>query len=80
MRGGAPGARKLDRAIEIAREVKRRELDIIWSCRSRVDSLSFHSTRKGPDEELIEALAEGGCRRIYFGVESGDDDVLKSMM
>ncbi len=69
-----------ERALEIAREVKRRNLDIIWSCRSRVDSLSFHSTQRGPDEEMIETLAAGGCRRIYFGVEAGDDQVLKNMM
>jgi len=35
---------------------------------------------KQPDQELIAALAEGGCRRIYFGIESGDDEVLKEMM
>lgn len=68
------------RALDIAREVARRKLDVIWSCRSRVDSLSFHGSKKQPDHELIGALAEGGCRRIYFGVESGDDDVLKQMM
>ncbi len=68
-----------ERAIDIAREVKRRDLDIIWSCRSRVDSLQFHHSKKEPDHELIEALAEGGCRRIYFGVESGDEAVLKTM-
>ena len=69
-----------ERALDIAREVKRRRLDILWSCRSRVDSLSFHGSRKRPDHELIGALAEGGCRRIYFGIESGDDEVLKQMM
>ncbi len=69
-----------ERALDIAREVKRRKLDIIWSCRSRVDSLSFHKSSREPDTELIETLAEGGCRRIYFGIESGDDQVLKNMM
>lgn len=69
-----------ERALDIAREVSRRKLDVIWSCRSRVDSLSFHATDKPPDTELIQTLAEGGCRRIYFGIESGDDEVLKAMM
>ncbi len=69
-----------ERAMAIAREIKRRRLDVIWSCRSRVDSLSNHSTKRGPDEEFIQTLAEGGCRRIYFGIEAGDDDVLKGMM
>lgn len=71
--------RDRERAIGIAREVKHRNLDIIWSCRSRVDSLSGAKSHGKPDEELIEALAEGGCRRIYFGVEAGDDEVLKQM-
>jgi radical SAM superfamily enzyme YgiQ (UPF0313 family) len=69
-----------ERALDIAREVSRRKLDVIWSCRSRVDSLSFHGSTRAPDVELIRTLAEGGCRRIYFGIESGDDNVLKGMM
>lgn len=69
-----------ERALDIAREVARRKLDVIWSCRSRVDSLSFHGSKKQPDHELIGALVAGGCRRIYFGIESGDDEVLKQMM
>jgi len=72
--------RDRQRALDISREVKRRKLDVIWSCRSRVDSLSFGKSTSKPDTELIEALAEGGCRRIYFGLEAGDDDVLKQMM
>ena len=68
------------RAMDIANGVKARKLDIIWSCRSRVDSMSFHKSHREPDTELIETLASGGCRRIYFGIESGDDTVLKTMM
>ncbi|MEZ4222874.1 MAG: radical SAM protein [Polyangiaceae bacterium] len=69
-----------ERALTIAREIRRRKLDVIWSCRSRVDSLSHHSSKNGPDEAFIRELAEGGCRRIFFGIEAGDDDVLKGMM
>ncbi len=68
-----------ERVMEFAREVKRKKLDIIWSCRSRVDSLSWHRTDREPDEEYIRTLVEGGCRRIFFGVESGDDEVLAAM-
>ena len=67
------------RALDIAREVKRRKLDMVWSCRSRIDTLSFRDSTAKPDDELIEALAEGGCRRIYIGLESGDDGVLRAM-
>ncbi len=69
-----------ERVMAVAREVKRRKLDIIWSCRSRVDSLQLHRSDGKVDEEMIRTLAEGGCRRIYFGIESGDDDVLRAMM
>lgn len=67
------------RAIEIARELKRRKLDVIWSTRARVDSVSFHRQDGEPDEELIREIAESGCRRLFLGLESGDDDVLKQM-
>ena len=67
------------RALDLAYELKRRKLDMIWSCRSRVDSLSFSRGDQKPDEELIGALAESGCRRIFFGVESGDDAMLARM-
>ena len=68
------------RMMEMAREHKRRNLDIIWSCRSRIDSLSFHRSDGKVDEEMIRVIAEGGCRRIFFGIESGDDEVLAAMM
>jgi anaerobic magnesium-protoporphyrin IX monomethyl ester cyclase len=68
------------RMMDFAREHRRRRLDNIWSCRSRIDSLSFHRTDGKVDEEYIRTLAEGGCRRIYFGIESGDDEILAAMM
>jgi radical SAM superfamily enzyme YgiQ (UPF0313 family) len=68
------------RVMDMAKEVTRKGLDIIWSCRSRIDSLSFHRSDGEVDEEYIRTIAEGGCRRIFFGVESGDDEVLAAMM
>ncbi len=32
----------------------------------------------GVDEELIRMMARNGCVRINFGIESGDEDVLKA--
>ncbi len=55
------------RVIGLCDEIKRRKLKIVWSCRSRVDTI---------DEETIGRLAEAGCRRISFGVESASDEVL----
>ncbi len=38
-----------------------------WSCTGRVNLV---------DEDLLEAMAAGGCRALFFGVESGSDAVL----
>ncbi|HLD43164.1 MAG TPA: radical SAM protein [Candidatus Nanoarchaeia archaeon] len=50
------------RAKEICDEILSRKLEIIWDCRTRVDSV---------DEELLKLMKKAGCERINFGVESG---------
>ncbi|MBN2055330.1 B12-binding domain-containing radical SAM protein [bacterium] len=55
------------RALAICKGIRDRNLDVIWACRARIDSL---------DDELLKAMSEAGCRRIYYGIESGDQDVL----
>jgi radical SAM superfamily enzyme YgiQ (UPF0313 family) len=40
---------------------------MIWDVRSRVDTV---------DEEMLEALKEAGCYRIFYGIESGNPEVL----
>lgn len=56
------------RVIEICDEIKRRGLDVDWSCSSRVDTIN---------EELLKKMREAGCSAIYYGVESASPDVLK---
>jgi radical SAM superfamily enzyme YgiQ (UPF0313 family) len=48
------------------------ELDLAleWSCYSRVDDLT---------DELAELMRRAGCFAVCFGVESGDDLILKKM-
>jgi len=55
------------RAIGICDEIIRRRIDILWACRARIDSV---------DEELLARMKEAGCGRIYFGIESGLQDML----
>ncbi|MHC4404405.1 MAG: B12-binding domain-containing radical SAM protein [Planctomycetota bacterium] len=55
------------RAMGICKEMQRQKLDILWACRARIDSV---------DEELLKEMAASGCGRIYYGVESGDQDML----
>lgn len=51
-------------------EIKRKGLEFDWSCRTRVDCV---------DEQVLSAMASAGCKRIYYGIESADDDVLESI-
>lgn len=47
-----------------------RRLTFNWDFRGRIDSMN---------EESAELLAKAGCRRIFFGVENANDDILKSI-
>lgn len=67
------------RMLDLSAELKRRKLDIIWSTRARIDSLSFRKPDGKVDEVLIRAIAESGCRRLFFGIESGDNEILKNI-
>jgi len=59
-----------DRVLEICREIGRRGLRFAWECLGRVDSF---------DEELAREMRRAGCFRIFFGIESGSDRVLRMM-
>jgi len=67
------------RMLDLSAELKRRQLDMIWSTRARIDSLSFKHQNGKVDEELIRSLAESGCERLFFGIESGDNEVLRNI-
>lgn len=41
-----------------------------WDVRSRVDTI---------DEEMLDALAAGGCYRIFYGIESADPAILETL-
>ncbi|KYK35902.1 MAG: hypothetical protein AYK19_01470 [Theionarchaea archaeon DG-70-1] len=56
--------------IEFCEALQREGLDIQWGCYGRVDLM---------DEDIIKAMAESGCQKIYYGIESGSNDVLNAM-
>ena len=58
------------RVFEVCREINSRKLDIYWDIRARVSTV---------DREVLEALAGAGCKRIHFGIESGNPRILKIM-
>lgn len=45
----------------------KRQIDVSWACRTRVDYV---------DENLLRKMRAAGCSRIYFGIESGVQDIL----
>lgn len=58
------------RVFEFVDLYRKRNLSIRWSCRVRSDQI---------DEELLEAMASANCAWIGYGIESGDDQVLKNI-
>ncbi|MBU0693789.1 MAG: B12-binding domain-containing radical SAM protein [Candidatus Omnitrophica bacterium] len=55
------------RVEEICNKIIEKGLDIDWACRSRID---------GVDGKLLDKMKQAGCRRIYFGIESGCQEIL----
>jgi anaerobic magnesium-protoporphyrin IX monomethyl ester cyclase len=56
------------RVIQVCEEIQHRGLHFRWECLGRVDSIDF---------EIARAMKQAGCARIYFGIESGNDRILK---
>jgi anaerobic magnesium-protoporphyrin IX monomethyl ester cyclase len=53
----------------VCSEIKRRGLDITWSCNARANL----------DYESMKAMKEAGCRLLDVGYESGSDVILKNI-
>jgi len=52
----------------IAEELIAQKLDIRWQCLGRVDRVSA---------EILRQMYAAGCRRIHYGIESGNPEVLR---
>ena len=59
-----------NRLFAICDEIVRRGLKIGWECLSRVDTL---------DSDTADKMKQAGCVRMFFGIESGNDSILKIM-
>ncbi len=53
---------------DICDNIIQQNLDIKWGCSSRLDTIN---------EKLLEKMKEAGCRELYFGVESGSENLQK---
>ncbi|MBI4983232.1 cobalamin B12-binding domain-containing protein, partial [Candidatus Woesearchaeota archaeon] len=47
-----------------------KKIDIVWSCYSRVDRVDY---------ELLKHMKEAGCWNIFFGYESGNQQLLNNI-
>ena len=61
---------KKERVAGFCGEILRRRIEFKWECLGRVESI---------DDNTARAMKSAGCDRIYFGIESGNDSVLKEM-
>ena len=58
------------RMMKICEDIQAHGLDFKWECLGRVDSI---------DAATAKAMKKSGCDRILFGIESGDESILKLM-
>lgn len=60
-----------ERVINFCKEILKEGLqDYIWSCSCRVDQM---------DEEMISWMHKAGCRKILYGIESADPEILRNL-
>jgi len=59
-----------ERLMEVCGELVKRKVGVSWGCLSRVDTMDHESALK---------MRRAGCVRVFFGIESGTDEVLGLM-
>ena len=59
-----------ERMLRLCDEISSRRLNFKWECLGRADSI---------DRETAKAMKVAGCDRIFFGIESGNDSILRLM-
>lgn len=59
--------KNLDKLCDLLIEKK---YDLIWTCNGRVSNV---------DEALLKKMKKAGCYSITFGIESGDEKILKTL-
>ncbi len=59
-----------DRVLAFCELLIREKADISWSCMSRIDFING---------EMLTAMKKAGCHQICYGVESGDETILKNI-
>ena len=62
--------KKKERVLKICNEINKRGLHFLWECLGRVDSIDYPTALE---------MKKAGCFRIFFGIESGNENILKLM-
>lgn len=57
-----------DRVFALCEEIKRRKIKFRWDVRAHVNTMT---------PELLRAMKDAGCDRIHYGVEAGNNRMLK---
>jgi anaerobic magnesium-protoporphyrin IX monomethyl ester cyclase len=57
-----------EQVVELCRLILRERLALTWTCNSRVDYV---------DEEMLQLMGRAGCTLIAWGIESGNEQVLR---
>ncbi len=57
-----------DRVLDVCNAIVSRGLNVQWDIRAHINTI---------DEAVLDALYRAGCRRIHFGVESGNQEIVK---
>ena len=58
------------RVYAICDRLRKAHLSLTWTCESRVDLVN---------PELLSEMKSAGCRLIYYGIESGNQDILNRL-
>jgi anaerobic magnesium-protoporphyrin IX monomethyl ester cyclase len=57
-----------DRVLELCEEIQRRNIKLRWNVRAHVNTIN---------KELLLAMKAAGCDRLHYGVEVGNDRMMK---
>lgn len=57
-----------DQVVELCRLMIAQNINIKWTCNSRVDYV---------DEEMLRLMGQAGCHLISWGIESGNEQILR---
>jgi radical SAM superfamily enzyme YgiQ (UPF0313 family) len=57
-----------EQVVELCRRMIEEDINIKWTCNSRVDYV---------DEEMLTLMGQAGCRLISWGIESGNEEILR---